>query len=186
MFKIRGLNTVIKYILSAALSITLFAAIVPKAAATPSPTMTHVELIQWLVQLCDAGSSLPPNPTAGDYVAWATAQGVVPAAGWQPNAVLTRDVLAQALVQFFYIDVKAGADAYKALKREGIDIPGGDNSITLKEFAKMADRNQFDGRTIVWTKHSKHKTPTHHKTPTKKKTPPKVKTPPKAKTPPKH
>jgi hypothetical protein len=141
MLKIRGLGTVMKYILSAALSLTLLFAINGNAASIS--TMSQLEYLQWLVQLSGDSSSLPRSPKASDYVNWATQQGVVPAGGWRTSGTLTRDVLASTLVQFLNIKVKAGSDAYRALQREGIVLPGysGSSRISRLDWIKLIDND---------------------------------------------
>ncbi len=174
MLMIRG-NPTVKYLLSAALAVVLIGAF-KVSAASLSPTMTQCEFIQWMVQLSGDASSIPANATAADYVTWAQNQGIIPAGGWKPGTVLTRDVLAQVLVQFFNFKAKAGQDALKTLQREGILLPGNSSSSELsrKDIFEMFDKDSFQPRCIKPNKDklTKHKTPTKGNTPPKKETQP--------------
>jgi hypothetical protein len=174
-FMIRG-NSILKCLLCAGLSLVLLGAMKTNASSA-SPLLTQGELIQWLVQLSGDSGTLPTKPTTANYVTWAKGQGLTPAGGWSPNTVLTRDVLAQVLVQFFALGGKAGTDPIKILQREGIDIPGlcfGGLFISRSIWSSLCN----DGSFFPWAHgiynkcHSKHKTPSHHKTPPKPKTPP--------------
>lgn len=149
MLKIRGLSTIVKYFLSAVLSLSLFVAVKGNAAGSVG-TMTQLEYIQWLVQLSGDTQKLGTSPKASDYVAWATSQGIVPAGGWNASAVLTREVLAQTLVQYFNLPVKAGSDPLRALLREGIKLPGSGDlaEITRQDWVKLVSEDGLVDRTF--------------------------------------
>lgn len=150
----------IRFLVCAVVSLTLFAATQLKAA---SPNMIQVEFIQWLVQLSGDSGSLPPTPTTSDYVSWAQNQGLTPVGGWRPDHVLTRDVLAQVLVQYFNLSAKPGQDPIIILRREGIDLPGTPNDSTISRagWTTLVDLDGLQSRSLVIykNKHSKHKTP---------------------------
>jgi hypothetical protein len=86
--------------------------------------LTQLEGLQWLVQVSGDSGQFSGSSTAADYIQWARVKGLNPNGGWQPSAALTRDALAQILVQLLKINPnKLGADYVKILEREGIIIP---------------------------------------------------------------
>ncbi len=151
-----------------------------------APAMTQLEFIQWMVQLSGDSGMFKATSTPAEYIHWAESQGMKPLEGWQANATLTRDTLAQALVQFFNISSgkKKGADFVRILLREGIQLPD-EAAITRAGFVSIIDDFGFQSRTAKMTK-NKHtvvkptkppkppkppKVPTPKKQPTKKPTP---------------
>ena len=166
-----------KKIFSVCLGAALLAGIVsPREARADSPTMNQLQYLQYLVQLSGDTDKFSPSSTASTYVDWARSQGMNPAGGWQPDATLSRDVLAQTLVQFYNLKEKKGTDAAVTLLREGIQLPS-ETSITRSGFLSLIDEFGVQSRSEAKhkTKKTKAKSPT--KKPTKKPTVPKVKTP---------
>jgi hypothetical protein len=103
-----------------------------------------MEYLQWMVQVC--GENLGANATAGDFINWARGKGMNPAGGWQLNAVLTKEVLAQTLVQLFNINPrKQGGDYSRILEREGIVLPSA-GEISRQVFVAIVDDPGFGPR----------------------------------------
>jgi len=89
--------------------------------------VTQLQTLQWLAQVSGESSQFSASSTAADYIQWARVKGLNPAGGWQPNATLTRDALAQILVQLLKINPnKMGANYARILEREGIILPTSD------------------------------------------------------------
>jgi hypothetical protein len=162
---IRG-NPLFKSILSAAVGVALLATTGALAQSSISPSMTQVELIQWLVQM--SGDTVEPAATPDTFITWAKSQGITPVGGWRANEVLTRDVLAQVLVQYFNFNVKKGSDPLRTLQREGLYIPGSSDSaqISRTDFAATMDDPAFNGKVPTWKwdvqPHSRHNPPKDH------------------------
>ncbi len=86
--------------------------------------VTQLQTLQWLSQVSGESSQFSASSTAADYIQWARVKGLNPAGGWQPNTTITRDALAQILVQLLKINPnKFGANYVRILEREGIIIP---------------------------------------------------------------
>jgi|SRR4051812_34483883 hypothetical protein len=86
-------------------------------------SVTQLSYIQSLVQLCGDSGQFKNTSTPQDYVQWAQGKGMVPNGGWQPTAKLTRDILAQTLVQLYGLNTKkSGGDFVRTLQKEGIDV----------------------------------------------------------------
>lgn len=116
------------------------------ASAAPADAMTQLDALQMLVQLC-GDSDKVGDLTAVNLVKWATERGLVPTGGWKTDVVLTKQVLAQLLVQLANINPnKMGGDFVRILKREGVNLPDEDQ-ITRKIFVQVIDEpfvvNQF-------------------------------------------
>ena len=145
------------------------------AKAEAGVAISQLEYLQWLVQLSGDTGQFTAAATPNTYVDWARSRNMLPTGGWQPTAVLTRDVLAQTLVQFYNMKVQKNADFVRTLQREGIQVPDA-VTISRESFVSMVDEFGFQSRTatVAKGKKSKHKTPTKKPTPkkpTKKKTP---------------
>jgi hypothetical protein len=91
-------------------------------------SMTQIECLQWLVQVTGESSQFSATSTAADLIQWARVKGMNPTGGWQPGATLTRETLAQILVQMFGLNPKKMAGDYaRILAREGIELPSDDD-----------------------------------------------------------
>jgi len=107
--------------------------------------LTQLEGLQWLAQVSGDSSQFSASSTAADYIQWARVKGLNPNGGWQPNATLTREVLAQILVQLLKISPnKLGADYVKILEREGIIIPA-NNTISRESLLSVLGDPAFRG-----------------------------------------
>src|SRR6266496_1136948 len=108
--------------LGAALALLLIGSLPARAAGA----ITQLEFIQWLVQVTGDNSHFTATSGTADYVQWAQSKGLTPAGGWKPGATLSREVLAQALVQLLNLSAttKNGVDDYvRVLAREGFSVP---------------------------------------------------------------
>jgi hypothetical protein len=93
-------------------------------AAASTGAISQLEFLQWMVQLVGDKNQFSANSKAEDYVNWAKVKGMTPASGWQPGAKLSREALAQVLVQLFNLNPKKyGGDYVRILAREGIELP---------------------------------------------------------------
>jgi hypothetical protein len=91
-------------------------------------SMTQVECLQWLVQVTGESAQFSATSTAADLIQWARVKGMNPSGGWQPNATLTRETLAQILVQLLGLNPKKMSGDYaRLLAREGIELPSDDD-----------------------------------------------------------
>lgn len=114
--------------------------------------ITQSETLRWLVQLSGDSGQFTSTATAADYIQWARVKGMNPSGGWQPNAALSRDALAQILVQYFRISPsKRGTDYTRILEREGIIISGG-TTISRAELVSVFGR-QFSERNAFQRRH---------------------------------
>ena len=86
--------------------------------------ITQLEYIQWLVQVTGENGQFAASAGSADYVQWAQSKGMTPAGGWKPTTALTREVLAQTLVQLFNLSTSEKSSDYeRILAREGIVLP---------------------------------------------------------------
>lgn len=110
----------------------------PMASSTAQAGgITQLQGLQLIAQM--AGEQLPATATAGDYVQWAQAKGMSPNGGWQPGAKLTRQALAQVLVQLYQLkDSKNGGDYARILQREGISLPD-EEEVSREGLIRLAD-----------------------------------------------
>jgi hypothetical protein len=118
-----------------------FGAIAPERASASinGGNVTQLEFIQWIVQVTGESSLFSADSKAADYVNWAKTKGMNPGTGWQPNAKLQRDVLAQALVQLYNLNPKKyGGDFARILAREGIELPT-DNDVSRRDLVALLD-----------------------------------------------
>lgn len=136
----------------ALLSLTLSPASVHAEAKA---AMTQLQYLKWLVQITDSTSQFSPNSTAADYVQWARDNGLNPKDGWQPTALLTREVLATTLGQLYGIKAKKEADYIRALEREGVTIP---TEAIISQAAFVGVVDEFGFPTLAGKKAKKKKT----------------------------
>lgn len=138
------------------LSVLLFwSSATVQAAPATDPVLTQLDYLKLLVQL--SGETGTFN-SAEDYVKWAQAHGMTPAGGWQVGALLTKDVMAQTLVQYLNLAPAAGTSDYlRVLVRAGIELPD-QGQITRSGFVSVVDDFGFQSRAsrIVRTKHTVH------------------------------
>ena len=107
------------------------------ASSAKANTMTQLDYLQFLVAL--SKDSLGPNPTPQDYVNWARARGLNPDGGWQPDAKLHKNVVAQTVAQLLNIVPRKKVGNYIALlAQNGINVPNG-NQISRTDLADFID-----------------------------------------------
>jgi hypothetical protein len=116
----QGMGNKITLALTGALSLLLLMPLTIKAGEA----ITQLQYIQWLVHVTGEGGKFTASSGVADYVQWAQSKGMTPAGGWQPTATLSREVLAQTLVQLFNLSSsQKNADYERILQREGIPLP---------------------------------------------------------------
>src|SRR6266404_5839815 len=108
------------HLLSCKLALTVAA--VGLFVAVPSSVhakgVTQLAFLQTLAQV--TGDQLGASASVQDVIQWAQAKGMNPSGGWNPTATLTRDQLAQLLVQLLNLNPKKGGGDYlRILQREG-------------------------------------------------------------------
>jgi hypothetical protein len=159
-----------------------------QAAMMGSHAITQLDFIKFLVELAGDQGYFGPGATDRDFVYWAKKYKIKPREGIQPNAPLTRDVMAQMIVDWFRLkgDKSTGKDdAIAILEREGINVPGirHDQVMTWNDAVDIADEPPFQTRLNVFS----HNTCSpivgkKHKITIKKCTPPPTQKRPKVKT----
>ena len=127
------------HLLSCKLALTVAA--VGLFVAIPSSVqakgVTQLAFLQTLAQV--TGDQLGASASVQDVIQWAQAKGMNPSGGWNPTATLTRDQLAQLLVQLLNLNPKKGGGDYlRILQREGIDL-GEDGEVTATTIARTLD-----------------------------------------------
>jgi hypothetical protein len=115
-------------------------------------TITQGECLQWLVQVTGDSGQFSPTSTAADLIQWARVKGMNPNGGWQPNAILTREALAEILVQLFGLNPKkfGGGDYARILAREGIELPT-DADISRASLVSVLGELTFQTRIVQTT-----------------------------------
>jgi hypothetical protein len=133
-------TTKLIHLLSSKLALTLVAlgllAVAP--IAVQAGGVTQLAFLQTLAQVTGDGGQFGPGSTAQDYIQWAQAKGMTPAGGWNASATLSKDQLAQLVVQLLNLNPKKGGGDYiRILQREGIDLSGDDSQVTPKSLASL-------------------------------------------------
>jgi hypothetical protein len=112
-------------------------------AAVNGGGITQLEFLKWMSQVTGDKDQFNANSSAQDYVNWAKVKGMNPSSGWQPNATLQRDMLAQILVQLFNLNPKKyGGDFVRILAREGIELPN-ENEISRRGLVSLINEFSF-------------------------------------------
>src|SRR5437762_6043315 len=103
------------YTMGAAFMLAPLATTTAKADGTP---VTQRQCLQWVAQVSGASKQFSNRAGAADYVNWAKSVGINPSGGWQPAANLTKNILAQTLVQTLNLNPnKFGGDYSRILAR---------------------------------------------------------------------
>jgi hypothetical protein len=113
------------------------------------------EFLRWMAQLTGDAGSFNANSTSADYVQWARSKGMNPSGGWQADAAISADTLAQSLVQLYNLNPRRyGGDSIRILEREGIII---DRSATVTRgvLSSLVDEFGFQNRTAMIARSSK-------------------------------
>lgn len=114
--------------------------------ASAGSTMTQGEFLGWLASATGDAADLGPNAGPTELVAWAVGKGLTPNGGWNPSAVLTREALAQTLVQLFSLNPKKyNGDFEKNLLREGIVLPS-KKDLAREDLVNVMDQFGMQGK----------------------------------------
>lgn len=104
--------------------------------ASAQTAMTQQQFLRSMASMC--GDSLPASATDADLIAWARGKGMDPAAGWNLRTNLTKEVMAQTLVQLWKLAPGNGSpDAVRILEREGILIRATGGYVTAQTFKRV-------------------------------------------------
>jgi len=118
------------------------------AVAQSSSAMTQKQYLLWMANVC--GDRLGSSAGEQDLINWARGKGMNPTGGRQLGAKLTKDAMAQTIVQLLNLAPRKGTfDAVRILEREGIFINSQNGLITLKIFVRFID----DGFPVRWRPH---------------------------------
>jgi hypothetical protein len=108
------------------------------AVAQSSSAMTQKQYLLWMANI--TGDRLGSSASEQDLINWARGKGMNPTGGWQLGAKLTKDAMAQTVVQLLNLAPRKGTfDAVRILEREGIFISSNNGFITLKIFHAWVD-----------------------------------------------
>lgn len=100
--------------------------------------MTQSQYLQWMANIC--GDKIPASASGQDLINWARGKGMNPAGGWQLNAKLTKDVVAQTIVQLLNLAPRKGNfDANRILEREGIILTSTGGYVTVKNLVTLVN-----------------------------------------------
>ena len=109
-------------ILALAAGIACYASVLIPSNAVAGEA-TQLQYIQDLLVLTGEAPWFPSNPTSRDYIQWARNNGMRPTGGWNLDAPVTTDIIAQTLVQLLGYNARGyGGDYYRTLAREGINL----------------------------------------------------------------
>ena len=128
----------------------LLAALAPTPARADGAAVTQLQYLQWLAQ--SSGAQFNAGSSASAYVNWAVSTGLNPTSsgGWVPNAVLSKDVLAQTLVQKFGLTQnKFGGDHARTLARQGLDLSNIGAQVNRDNLAGLVDQFGYQALTIL-------------------------------------
>ncbi len=117
------------------------------SASQTSAPATQGELLRWMVQLRGGEASMPARAGVSDYVQWARRHKIEPKGGWHPEAVLSREVFAETLAQFYGLDVQK-QNAINALEKEGVVIPQAE-TVTRATLVSVVDGYGFNSSKAV-------------------------------------
>jgi|SRR5688572_8067004 len=130
-------NGMLKRWVGCALGLVLFLS-AAGSVAVAQQAMTQQQYLQWMANIC--GEALPASASDADLINWARGKGMNPTGGWNLNAKLSKDVMAQTLVQLLNLAPRKGNfDAARILEREGILLQAGADGVTIKNFVSLID-----------------------------------------------
>ena len=126
-------NGLIKRWVGCVLGLVVFLSAAGSVALADS-SLTQQQYIQWMANVC--GDKIPASSSGQDLINWARGKGMNPAGGWQLNAKLSKDVVAQTIVQLLNLAPRKGTfDANRILEREGIIIASNNGLVGAKEMS---------------------------------------------------
>jgi hypothetical protein len=111
-----------KKLTALAVGVACFASVMSPATVSAQGTeATQLKYLQLLVVLTGEAPWFPAGATSRDYVQWARNNNMRPTGGWNADAPVTSDIIAQTLSQLLgYSPRKYNGDYYRTLSREGI------------------------------------------------------------------
>jgi len=105
------------------------------AVASAQTAMTQKQYLQRMANIC---GTLSGSATDADLINWARGKGLSPTGGWNLGANLTKDVMAQTMVQLLKLDPgKGNRDPVGILDREGIVIGTRGGYVTADNFTRV-------------------------------------------------
>ena len=124
-------------------------ALVETAKADSTP-LSQLGYLQTLAQVSGDGGQFTSGSTPADYMHWAQSKGLNPSGGWQPSANVSKNVIAQTLVQLFDLSpTKLGGDYARILTREGIDLSSFGDVVTKENLVSLLDQSAFQTRIVI-------------------------------------
>jgi hypothetical protein len=139
--RLKGLGSVrsglVKTWVGCVLGLAVFLSAAGSVALADS-TLTQQQYIQWMASIC--GEKLPGSTSGQDLINWARGKGMNPSGGWQLNAKLSKDVVAQTVVQLLNLAPRKGVfDANRILEREGIIVTSNNGLVGVKDMAQLVN-----------------------------------------------
>ncbi len=127
----------------------LVAALNPTTVRAAEPEVaTQLKYLQLLVILTGEAPWFPAGATARDYTQWARNNNMRPTGGWDVDAPVTSDIIAQTLAQLLgYSPRRYNGDYYRTLSVHGINVPKWD-VVTVDALVPFMD-NPWE-----WTKNN--------------------------------
>ena len=149
-------------IVAALVGLACYAAVLsPSTASAQGDGATQLKYLQLMVVLTGEAPWFPAGATSRDYVQWARNNGMRPTGGWNPDAAITTDMIAETLVQLLgYNARRYNGDFYRTLSIHGINLQKMD--LVSNEWLTLFIDNPWE-----WTKNN----PTSPKDPTDPKNP---------------
>ena len=124
-------NGLVKRWVGCVLGLAVFLSAAGSIALADS-ALTQQQYIQWMANIC--GDKIPASASGQDLINWARGKGMNPSGGWQLNAKLSKDVVAQTIVQLLNLAPRKGTfDANRILEREGIIITSNNGMVSAKD-----------------------------------------------------
>jgi len=101
--------------------------------------MTQQQYLQWMVFVC--GDPLSRSAADADLIRWARDKGINPTGGWNLGSGLTKEVMAQTLVQLLKLPpAKGDSDAVRTLESAGIFIGTSSGGyVTVSTFKRVVN-----------------------------------------------
>lgn len=106
-----------------AVGATCCAAILTPSTVQAQESATQLKYLQLMVVLTGEAPWFPSGASATDYVQWARNNGMRPSGGFQPDAAITTDIMAETLIQLLGYNTKPyDGDYYYTLAVHGINL----------------------------------------------------------------
>lgn len=150
-----------------AVGVACYAAVLSPStvSAAVDESATQLKYLQLMVVLTGEAPWFPAGATARDYTQWARNNGMRPTGGWDANAPITTDIIAQTLVQLLgYNPRNYGGSFYRTLAVQGINLQKMD--VVSNQWLTEFIYNPWE-----WTKNNPSTSPKDPKNPTDPKDP---------------